>query len=473
MSSNRAFSYDVFISYRWITPDQEWVRERLYPALKNSGLKVCLDVRDFVPGRDLIVEMERGLESRHVVCVISPEYFEEGRMVEFESLSMRRRDPGGRNSSLIPLIFREAEIPERIRGLIPIYWTNPKDHEQEWIKLLGVLGATNMDTPHPDAIQLGGAAQQEKPHHSVESDEEPEDLDEDDWEILLERINDQKCTPFIGPGIYPDIFPFSALVKDWSRHPQYPFADQSNLTLAAQFRSILIDPVDPKNKVAKLLSELATPDFKNPKEPHRILAGLPFSYYITTNYDDFMFKALQFQNRKPHKDKCRWDDPLRCEELSIFKSGYVPEVGEPLVFHLYGYSYDRSNDSLVLTEDDYLDFLANISRYQVLIPPLIQSSFTDASVLLLGYRLDDWNFRILFRTLVNYLRISRYKVHLSVQLAPGGDEAPAEQASKARSYFKRYLKNHNVRVSWKTCQQFVEELRVRWERSGYGSRTKS
>src|SRR5215510_1131005 len=119
MKDEKVYAYDVFISYRWITPDQEWVREQLYSALAKSGLKVCLDVEDFVPGRDLILEMERaGLESRHVLCVISPEYFEEGRMVEFESLSARRRDPVGRKSFLIPLILRDAKIPERVRGLI-------------------------------------------------------------------------------------------------------------------------------------------------------------------------------------------------------------------------------------------------------------------------------------------------------------------------------------------------------------------
>jgi HEAT repeat protein/nucleoside phosphorylase len=149
------YPYDVFISYRWVTPDQDWVREQLYPALVNVGLKVCLDVTDFVPGRDLILEMERaGLESRHVICVLSPEYFAEDRMVGFESLSARRRDPSGRNSSLIPLVFRETPIPERIRGLIPIDWTNPEDREREWNKLLRVLGAKDVDKPFPGSQQL-------------------------------------------------------------------------------------------------------------------------------------------------------------------------------------------------------------------------------------------------------------------------------------------------------------------------------
>jgi nucleoside phosphorylase len=145
--------YDVFISYRWTSPDQEWVRDQLYQRLVDAGLKVILDVEDFVPGRDLILEMERaGNESHHVLCVISPEYLEEGRMVEFENLSARRRDPAGRNSFLIPLVLRQTNIPDRIRGLIPIDWTNPKNHAREWRKLLKVLGGSNLTAQPPGAL---------------------------------------------------------------------------------------------------------------------------------------------------------------------------------------------------------------------------------------------------------------------------------------------------------------------------------
>ena len=77
--------HDVFISYRWVDPDQRWVREQLAPALRNAGLAVLLDVDDFVPGRDLILEMTRaGHESRRVLCVLSPDYFDGNRMVAFE-----------------------------------------------------------------------------------------------------------------------------------------------------------------------------------------------------------------------------------------------------------------------------------------------------------------------------------------------------------------------------------------------------
>lgn len=134
----------------------EWVRNQLDPALRNAGLRVCLDVRDFDAGKDKILEIERGgLESRCTLCVISPEYFEQGRLVEFESLTARRRDPAGRNSLLIPLIVRDTKIPERIEGLIPVTWVDPSDHQREWRKLLQVLGAPNLDAPPPTSITVG------------------------------------------------------------------------------------------------------------------------------------------------------------------------------------------------------------------------------------------------------------------------------------------------------------------------------
>ena len=134
--------HDVFISYRWVDPDQTWVREQPAPALRNAGLDVLLDVDDFVPGRDVILEMTRaGHESRRVLCVLSPDYFDGNRMVAFESLMARRLDPSGSEPGLIPLVLRSSQLPEWLRGLIPIDWTDPSYHTREWRKLLKVLGA--------------------------------------------------------------------------------------------------------------------------------------------------------------------------------------------------------------------------------------------------------------------------------------------------------------------------------------------
>jgi len=160
--------YDVFISYRWVTPDQEWVRQELFPALQAAGLRPCLDVEDFVPGRDVVLEMARaGRLSRVVLCVITPDYVSENRMVNFEALAARRSDPAGSESKLVPLVLRQAELPDWMRGLVPVDWTDSRNHSREWKKLLQVLGAPTLGAVPPrtpdETISAPSASRSRKP----------------------------------------------------------------------------------------------------------------------------------------------------------------------------------------------------------------------------------------------------------------------------------------------------------------------
>ena len=123
---------------------------------------------------------------------------------------------------------------------------------------------------------------------------------------------------------------------------------------------------------------------------------------------------------------------------------------------------------MVLTEDDYLDFLVEISKYQELLPPRIEEAFASTSLLFLGYRLTDWDFRVLFRSIVSYLAKSLGMTHISVQLVPGGDEVSDEQREKAREYLGRYFDEQKIRVYWGTCQEFITELGRRWEEFSHG-----
>jgi hypothetical protein len=147
-------TWDVFVSYRWIEPDQTWVRTELVPALRASGLCVFLDVAEdgFVPGRDAICEMTRaGHESRRTLSVWTPDYFAEDRAVWFEALQARRRDPQGRQSALVPLLLRGAQVPGEFYGLVPVNWTDEARRPTEWVRLLSVLGADRHDITPPRA----------------------------------------------------------------------------------------------------------------------------------------------------------------------------------------------------------------------------------------------------------------------------------------------------------------------------------
>src|SRR6266550_2109269 len=287
---------------------------------------------------------------------------------------------------------------------------------------------------------------------------EPERLNGDDWDVLLRRIKAKKCTPILGAGAYSEALPLGLeMARRWASDPEYPFEDCFEISRVTQFLSVKFDATDPKDRIVEYLEKLPPPDFGNPQESHRILASLPLPVYITTNYDDFMEQALKQENKDWKRDFCRWNKFCQRAETSIFASDYKPSVANPIVFHFHGYA--EVAESLVLTDDDYLDFLVSISRDKSLIPPHIEKALTGASLLLLGYRLDDWNFRVLFRSIVNYLDESLVKKHVSVQLEPVGEHASTEQKERARNYFDRYFGRHDVRIYWGTCQDFVVELK--------------
>jgi hypothetical protein len=137
---------------------------------------------------------------------------------------------------------------------------------------------------------------------------------------------------------------------------------------------------------------------------------------------------------------------------------YVPSPMEPLVYHLHG--LDLYPPSLVLTEDDHMDFLVKVSWDKDAIPFRISEALVDSSLLLLGYDLDDWDFRVLFRGLIipksEKRRFPSFS-SVSIQLTPGSD------VEATRAYLKEYFNHVNFKVYWGEAHQFVDDL---WERLG-------
>lgn len=289
-------------------------------------------------------------------------------------------------------------------------------------------------------------------------------ISEKDWNLLIRAINTQRCTPFIGAGACHKVLPLGAdIARQWATEYGYPFDDSSNLIKVAQFLAVESFPMFPKDEIVRLFQDLnASPDFSNPSEPHRVLADLPLPIYLTTNYDDFMMRALmRGRLRDPKREICRWNVLMR-KEPSIFDNGYEPTPANPLVFHLHGHTGLAS--SMVLTEDDYFDFLVNVSRDAVLIPPRIQKALTETSVLFIGYGLADWNFRVLLQGLSRFMEKGLGRTHMAVMLPPNISNSE-EQQKKAQSYLSSYYENIDVRVFWGTANDFCAELRERWSKS--------
>lgn len=302
----------------------------------------------------------------------------------------------------------------------------------------------------------------------------PDTLDDKEWDLLLRRIKDGKCTPFLGAGVcHPPLPLGSHIASEWAQKHHYPLEDSNDLVRVAQFLAVdRRDAMFPKEEILNWFKNIKPPDFTNPDDPHRVLADLPLPIYITTNYDDFMIQALKSRNKDPKPELCRWNkrvkDQLK-DKPSILKSGsvFAPTVANPVVFYLHGQT--EVPESLVLTEDDYLDFLVNINKDPDLIPKKIQGVLGGTSLLFLGYGIKDWDFRVVFRSLVSYLEISTKRAHVSVQLAPGEGKISAEQKAKAQEYLDKYFGELNIRVYWGPCSEFAKDLRKKWEAYNRGT----
>jgi hypothetical protein len=119
---------------------------------------------------------------------------------------------------------------------------------------------------------------------------------------------------------------------------------------------------------------------------------------------------------------------------------------------------------VVLTEDHYFDFLIGVTRNSDLIPPDVRRALADTALLFLGFHIDDWQFRVLFRSIISQQgssRRGRYP-HIAVQIEP--EEDRLLEPERARRFLESYyFQGANISLYWGNVEDFVGELLPRWQ----------
>jgi SIR2-like domain len=130
------------------------------------------------------------------------------------------------------------------------------------------------------------------------------------------------------------------------------------------------------------------------------------------------------------------------------------------VYHLFGHI--AHPDSVVLTEDDYFDFLIGVTGNKQLIPHAVRRSLADTALLFVGFRLDEWDFRVLYRSLMNQEGRGRRRkyVHVAAQVDP--EEGRTLEPERARSYLEDYFQGADISIYWGSVDDFLRELDQRW-----------
>lgn len=280
------------------------------------------------------------------------------------------------------------------------------------------------------------------------------------WEKLLRAIGRGKCTPFIGAGASTPTLELGAEVAQrWADEIGYPGEQRSDLVQVAQYLAVKDQAMEPKDRIAEEITAAINthgyPDFGDAREPHAALSRLPLSVFVTTNYDDFMTTALRAEHKDPIAGVCAWNRHIT-EELSQTRTALLPEpsVANPIVFHLHGMA--DLPESIVLTEDDYLEFTVKVAREQeALLPHVIRRALTGSSLLFVGYSLNDWTFKVILHSLIATTEPGLRRANLAVQLEPSDrSQVPVLESMLDERW--------NVKVHWASAQEFAAELNERW-----------
>jgi hypothetical protein len=342
-----------------------------------------------------------------------------------------------------------------------------------------------------------------------------EAVDNPFWPDTKSLLESGSVTPFISNCALHDIFgdPVT-LAGTWADDLKSPLPDEHNRNLArvAQYYSIRAsnreakrhyldslknyllggaqqDPQADQDLVKKMMrdyrqrtfSELADrlgyPRYEEAgQNPLRLLAELPLPVYLTTCHHNFLEVALSHNTRqaRPVSEIYYWRRGL--EHIpSIFETepGYEPSLERPLVYHLYG--LDSHPESLVLTEDDYLDFLVRVTQAAAEVyysphaderqkwrkqrlPNYVLNALS-TSLLLIGYNVYSWDFSTLVKGLIQPKNSSRLGQSISMQLEQGEGEKQAE----IRKYLIEFFDQSKFKVYWGTPQQCARDLWEIWE----------
>jgi SIR2-like domain len=213
---------------------------------------------------------------------------------------------------------------------------------------------------------------------------------------------------------------------------------------------------------------------------HEKLAGIEGTkLYVTTNYDDLLEKALAPRvprivvDRGPNGlwagivgEKLKEVSPVGKQLDELLGEAESGEPSHPIVFKIHGSvdKADRNNDSYIVSEEDYVDFLGR--PRDSYIPAYFAGLMRGKSFLFLGYSLEDWNVRVILRKLLRSTwklqRVSQESQKLPAESRSSEDSTepmPSWAIVRGRSHREQQVwAARGVQVFSEDLAKFAEEL---------------
>ena len=276
-------------------------------------------------------------------------------------------------------------------------------------------------------------------------------LQENDWRRLIRVIRNDACILLLGPDVAfdpddPASTPLSAKlasILSEQLESAYNAARGVHLTHIAQIYQRENDRISLELEVEDFYRHCAG----RTTDVHRRLAALSISHCIDLTPAGLMANAYVELGKTPVRDFYGSGKGAAVSLLDI-----TPE--RPLVYELFG-SLDNSA-SLLLTENDLLDFLVNVAKGAPSLPKELTSRFSDSrtSFLFLGFGFQHWYLRVL----LHVLKADSDRKNLSLALEDAAFFDHPEQPQTALFYSEQ----HRIQFRYASWQAFADELAQRF-----------
>lgn len=229
-------------------------------------------------------------------------------------------------------------------------------------------------------------------------------MEKEDLNLIINAIESGKCLTFLGAGActpfnnhkgeeIPGLPTGAQLAKKLAEKCRYSNGNYIDLLKVAEY--FLYTCSGDRDELEKAVRE----EIQKPCVPrpiHTVLAQLKkINTIITTNYDTLMEEELRKYGRilirnsynRSNSMAAHFKDPGNLDENDVVLHKMHGTIEEP--------------GSIVITESDYIYYLANLTNEDRGMPVYFRHACISKPILLfLGYGLGDWNFQVIWEGVI-------------------------------------------------------------------------
>jgi len=257
------------------------------------------------------------------------------------------------------------------------------------------------------------------------------------WDSIVRGIDTGLCVPFLGAGVNAStdlpmggdvaryllgkllgrsVADFKDLVEITPKRALRRYPDLGRARVHDLARVALhLELEGNYPAVVDYLKEIIADEDCEPAGMLLTLARMPFPLIVTTNYDRLMEKAFEAEEQPRPLVLSQPIDGFAADEVEAWQRKLAGE--ERLIYKLHG-SFDDPRPNLVISEDDYIEFLGSAADEKLGVPRQIKARIQDSVLLFVGYGLEDWDVRTIYNLLIEKAPRRSRNMSFAIQKAP-------------------------------------------------------